>query len=421
MRNHRLRFADYAGRWSGLEWLDGGSITTPEGFLAAGISCGIKVTGRKDLALIVSELPCVAAATFTTNKVKSAHVFVDRENLKPQKAMMKAIVVNSGNANCCTGQRGIEDARRMCELVGLELRIPAHQVLVASTGIIGIPLPMDKVEQGIKTAAAQLSRDGGRDAAEAIMTTDTVPKFAAIQLELNGKVICIGGIAKGAGMIAPNMATMLCFIGTDACIGRKALQSALRYAVERSFNSITVDGDTSTNDTVIVLANWMAGGAEIAEGSLAFKQFQSALTELCQRFAKAIVSDGEGATKLIEIRVTGAMSESEAKAVALTVANSLLVKTALFGNDPNWGRIVAAAGRAPARLKQELLSLRIGEFDCFVKGEPVALDKSAAHDWLKANREVTIQIDLGLGDSSWTVWTCDLTEEYVRFNAEFTT
>ncbi len=404
-----------------MEWIDGGSITTPDGFWAAGVSCGIKATGRKDLALIFSELPCVAAATFTTNKVKSSHIFIDRENLKPQKATVRAIVVNSGNANCCTGQRGMEDARRMCEIAGLELRIPAHQVLVASTGIIGVPLPMDKVEQGIKMASSQLSRDGGRDAAQAIMTTDTFPKFAAVRSEINGKVIHIGGIAKGAGMIAPNMATMLCFIGTDACVGRKALQSALRYAVDRTFNSITVDGDTSPSDTVVALANWMAGGAEIAEGTPAFERFRNALMALCQCLAKAIVSDGEGATKLIEIRVTGAMSESEAKAVALTVANSPLVKTALFGNDPNWGRIAVAAGRAPARLKQELLSLSVGDFDCFRRGEPVAFDLSAAHQWLKANREITVHIDLGSGAASWTVWTCDLTEEYVRFNAEYTT
>ncbi len=410
-----------------MEWVIDGSITTPEGFLAAGVACGIKATGRKDLALIVSEMPCVAAATFTTNKVKAAHIFVSRENLRPQKAMVRAIVANSGNANCCTGQRGIEDARRMCELVSEAVstasgqNIQPHQVLVASTGVIGVPLPMDRVEQGIKAAAAQLSRQGGFEAAEAIMTTDTKPKFAAVRLEIGGKVIHIGGIAKGAGMIAPNMATMLCFIGTDACIGRKALQSALRYAVERSFNSITVDGDTSTNDTVFALANWIAGGNEIIEGTDEFVQFRSALTALCQRFAKMIASDGEGATKLIEVRVTGAVSESDARAVALTVANSLLVKTALFGNDPNWGRIAAAVGRAPARVRQETLVIRIGDFECYHHGEPVAFDKATAHEWLKARKEVSLQIDLGLGIAEWTVWTCDLSEEYVRFNAEYTT
>jgi glutamate N-acetyltransferase/amino-acid N-acetyltransferase len=268
---------------------------------------------------------------------------------------------------------------------------------------------------------AQLSREGGQEAAEAIMTTDTKPKFAAVRLELFGKVIHIGGIAKGAGMIAPNMATMLCFIGTDACIGRKALQSALRYAVERSFNSITVDGDTSTNDTVVLMANWMAGGSEIAEGSDAFLRFREALTALCQRLAKMIAADGEGATKLVEICVTGAESERDAKAVALTVANSLLVKTALFGNDPNWGRIAAAVGRAPARVKSETLTIRLGEFECFRRGEPVPFDEAAAHEWLKASREITLHIDLGIGAASWTVWTCDLSTEYVRFNAEYTT
>lgn len=410
-----------------MEWVADGSITTPEGFLAAGVSCGIKTTGRKDLALIVSELPCVAAATFTTNKVKSSHILVSRENLRPQKAMVRAIVANSGNANCCTGQRGIEDARRMCEMVSEAIglirgqNVPPHQVLVASTGIIGVPLPMDRVAEGIKMAVTQLSRQGGLDAAEAIMTTDTKPKFAALRLELDGKVIHIGGIAKGAGMIAPNMATMLCFIGTDACIGRKALQSALRFAVERSFNSITVDGDTSTNDTVFALANWIAGGNEIGEGTPAFDQFRNALTALCQRLAKMIAADGEGATKLIEIRVTGALNESDARSVALTVANSLLVKTALFGNDPNWGRIAAAVGRSPARVKQETLTIRIGAYECYRNGEPVTFDKVAAHEWLQANREITIHIDLGLGTAEWTAWTCDLSEEYVRFNAEYTT
>jgi len=410
-----------------MEWMDGSSITTPEGFLAAGVACGIKASGRKDLALIVSELPCVAAATFTTNKVKAAHIVVCRENLRPQKATVRAIVVNSGNANCCTGKQGVEDARQMCEWTARELsaqrhlNIQPHEVLVASTGVIGVPLPMDKVKQGITMAVAHLSRQGGKEAAEAIMTTDTKPKFAAVRLELFGKVMHIGGIAKGAGMIAPNMATMLCFIGTDACIGRKALQSALRYAVERSFNSITVDGDTSTNDTVVLMANWMAGGSEIAEDSDAFLRFREALTALCQRLAKMIAADGEGATKLVEICVTGAESERDAKAVALTVANSLLVKTALFGNDPNWGRIAAAVGRAPARVKSETLAIRLGEFECFRRGEPVTFDEVAAHEWLKASREITLHIDLGIGAASWTVWTCDLSTEYVRFNAEYTT
>lgn len=410
-----------------MEWLDNGSVTTPEGFWAAGVACGIKASGRKDVALIVSELPCVAAATFTTNKVKAAHIAVCKENLRPQKATVRAIVVNSGNANCCTGQQGVEDARKMCEWTANELsvqrhmNIQPHEVLVASTGVIGVRLPMDKVRQGIQMAAAQLSRDGGQSAAEAIMTTDTRPKFAAVRLELAGKTVHIGGIAKGAGMIAPHMATMLCFLSTDACVGRKALQAALRYAVDRSFNSITVDGDTSTNDTVVLMANWMAGGSEIEEGSAAFTRFREALTALCQRLAKMIAADGEGATKLVEVQVTGAVSENEARTVALTVANSLLVKTALFGNDPNWGRIAAAVGRAPARVKQDTLTIRIGEFECFRSGEPVAFDATAAHEWLKASREIRLHIDLGLGAAAWTAWTCDLSTEYVRFNAEYTT
>ncbi len=403
------------------KWEENGSVTTPFGFVASGVACGIKATGKKDLALILSQTPAVAAATFTTSKVKAAPLLVSRENLRPRKAQVRAIVANSGNANCCTGEKGLEDARRMCEETGTALQIPAHQVLVASTGIIGRLLPMDRVVEGIRMASQQLSRDGGLAAAEAIMTTDTFAKSVALKVLIGGAEIRIGGIAKGAGMVAPNMATMLAFLTTDARIHRSALQSALRSAVDRSFNSITIDGDTSTNDTVFVLANWQGGGPTLSEGSPEFETFRSALTIVCQELAKKIVRDGEGASKWIEVQVHGAASDQDARSVALTVSNSVLVKTALFGNDPNWGRIAAAVGRAPARVRLDSLSIRIGDLVCLDRGEPVPFDNERAHQWLKEHRDVTIAIDLGLGDGTWTAWTCDLTLEYVRFNAEYTT
>ncbi|MCS7224987.1 MAG: bifunctional glutamate N-acetyltransferase/amino-acid acetyltransferase ArgJ [Armatimonadetes bacterium] len=403
------------------EWIENGSVTSPEGFLASGVACSIKTTGNKDLALIVSETPCVAAATFTTNKVKAAPVLVSKENLKPRKAMVRAIVVNSGNANCCTGAKGIEDARKMCEETGRALEIPAHQVLVASTGIIGRTLPMDRIISGIRQATQLLSRNGGQDAAEAILTTDSFPKSRALRFAVGGSEVRIGGIAKGAGMIAPQMATMLAFLTTDARVEKTALQQALRYAVDRSFNSIAVDGDTSTNDTVFLLANWQGGGPTISLDSPHFPVFQSVLTTLCQELSQLIVRDGEGASKFVEIRVKGAESDKDARAVALTVANSVLVKTALFGNDPNWGRIAAAVGRAPAKVRLESLTIQVGDFLCLDKGEPVPFDEGRVHHWLKENRDIFLVIDLGIGSGKWSVWTCDLTVDYVRFNAEYTT
>ncbi|MFA4043322.1 MAG: hypothetical protein HZRFUVUK_000087 [Candidatus Fervidibacterota bacterium] len=403
-----------------IAFISDGSVTTPVGFLAAGVHCGIKANGRKDLALIYSERPCIAVGTFTTNKMRAAPVLVTQENLRPPQAVIKAIVANSGIANSCTGKQGIMDAREMCDLVAKALGILPEQVVVASTGKIGIRLPMEKIAQGIAEATKKLSSAGGIDAAHAIMTTDTVPKYGAVKFKLNQTTVHIGGIAKGAGMIAPKMATMLCFVTTDADITKTCLKKALSNAVELTFNSITVDGDTSTNDMVVILANGAAGNERINNvSSDSYRLFEEALTTLLRHFAQAIARDGEGSTKFIEITVNGAVTEQEAKAVGLTVANSNLVKCSLFGGDPNIGRIAAAIGRAPARLSAEKVSVWINGICVMKDGTVIEFDRKKLRSQLKNSPNVFIQIDLALGKASWTVWTCDLTYDYVRLNAEY--
>ncbi|HID08126.1 MAG TPA: bifunctional glutamate N-acetyltransferase/amino-acid acetyltransferase ArgJ [Armatimonadetes bacterium] len=405
-----------------ITFVEDGTITTPSGFLATGVSCGIKKRGIKDLALIYSEHPCIAVGTFTTNKLKAAPVIVTQENIRPAQAIIRAIVVNSGNANCCTGRQGIADARQTCDLVAKALDILPEQVVVASTGIIGTPLPMERLARGIARAARQLSRDGGLDAAEAIMTTDTVPKHAAVRFRIHHTDVHIGGIAKGAGMIAPHMATMLCFVTTDVAITKTCLKKALSRAVDVTFNSITVDGDTSTNDMVIMLSNGIANNERInSVMSDTYRVFEEALVSLLRFLAQSIVRDGEGATKLVEIQVHGALSEQEAKAVALTVANSNLVKCALFGNDPNWGRIAAAVGRSPARVSADRLAIWIGDACVMREGAGVPFDRRRLRSYMKRNSEIVLRIELGMGKASWTVWTCDLTYDYVRINAEYHT
>ncbi|MDW8026670.1 MAG: bifunctional glutamate N-acetyltransferase/amino-acid acetyltransferase ArgJ [Armatimonadota bacterium] len=403
-----------------IAFLSDGSVTTPIGFAAAGVHCGIKPDGRKDLALIYSEHPCVAAGTFTTNKMRAAPVVVTQENLRPTQATIKAIVANSGIANSCTGKAGISDARQMCDLVAKALGILPEQVVVASTGRIGLRLPMERIASGIEEAAKKLSYNGGIDAAHAIMTTDTVPKYGAVKFKLNQTEVCIGGIAKGAGMIAPKMATMLCFVTTDASITKTCLKRALSKAVELTFNSITVDGDTSTNDMVIALANGAAGNGKInSVSSDSYRLFEEALIMLLKHFAQSIVRDGEGSTKFVEIQVNGAATEQEAKAVGFTVANSNLVKCALFGGDPNIGRIAAAIGRAPARLSPEKLCVWINDTCVMREGTVIDFDRGKLRSKLKRDSDVFIRIDLGIGKANWTIWTCDLTYDYVRLNAEY--
>ncbi|MDQ7843765.1 MAG: bifunctional glutamate N-acetyltransferase/amino-acid acetyltransferase ArgJ [Armatimonadota bacterium] len=398
-----------------LARIDGG-VTAPRGFRAAGIHCGIKA-GRKDLALIVSETLASAAGMFTTNAVKAAPVLVSQEKI--QSGVAQAVIVNSGNANACTGPRGEADAREMTRLTAEALGIAEEFVLVASTGIIGVPLPMDAIRSGIPRLASALSADG-RDAAEAILTTDAFVKTSAVQLRLGERVVTIGGMAKGAGMIHPRMATMLAFLTTDAALSPPLLRQALRQAVDRSFNVISVDGDTSTNDSVFLLANGQAGGAPLTADDAAFDRFTEALTVVAADLARLIVKDGEGATKLITVTVRGARSPADARRVLSAVMTSPLVKTAIYGGEPNWGRILAAAGRSGAALIPERVEMAIAGIPVVSGGQglPGALAPAAE---AMAQPEYEIVLDLHLGSGEATGWTCDLNERYVKINAGYMT
>lgn len=392
-----------------------GTIYPPKGYTAGGLNCGLK-EGGKDLALIVSDRPASAAGLFTTNRVQAAPVRLNREHLKNGQA--QAIIINSKNANACTGEQGLADARQTAQWVGLGLNVPPENVLVNSTGVIGVPLPMHHIESGVKNIIPTLSDQGWNDAAEAIMTTDTVPKKASVRLTINGRDITISGVAKGAGMIAPNMATMLAFVITDAALSSQSLQSALQKSVTQSFNCITVDGDMSTNDTVIALANGAAAGPELSGSDL--DTFQTALNEICISLAKQIARDGEGATKLITIRVAGATNEADARTVGLSVANSNLVKTAVFGRDPNWGRILCAVGYAGVAIDPEIVSVSMAGIPIYSDGSGLTFDHDQAIEALGAF-DIDIDIDLSQGEASATLYTCDLTYDYVRINAEYTT
>lgn len=401
---------------------DAGTVTSPKGFLAAGVQCGLKASGKKDLALLVSETPCAAAGVFTSNQVRAAPVRVCQEHLRRRGRAIRAVVVNAGVANACTGEPGLANARAMTEVVGRALELEPSAVLVASTGVIGPQLPMEKVTAGIWLAVQQLSPRGGPDAGQAIMTTDSRAKHGSVQVTVGGKRVTIGGICKGAGMIAPNMATMLCFLTSDVAATPAVLKQALKAAVARSFNSITVDGDQSTNDTVLVLANGQAGNRPLAEAKGAdYARFLEGLTQLAQQLAREIVRDGEGATKVMAITVRDARTEAEAKRVGLSIANSNLVKCAMFGNDPNWGRIAAAVGYAPVKVRPEKLSLWLGPLRVVHQGTPAAFDQQAAHELLKQSETIEVTVSLGLGKAEWTVWGSDLTYDYVRINAEYRT
>ncbi len=401
-----------------LEWLKGG-VTAVPGILAAGVAAGIKPSGKKDLALIYSSAPARVAAEFTSNQVKGAPVLVSLEHARGAQA--QAIVASSGCANVCTGERGIRDAREMTKLVGELLRIPAGHVLVAATGVIGVPLPMDKVRAALPRLAKSLSPQGGRAAAEAILTTDTRPKEAALRLEVNRRPVTIGGIAKGVGMIEPHLATMLCFVATDAAVTRDALRGVVRRAVDRSFNRISVDSDQSTSDTIAVLANGLAENAPLEEGGRGLRQFAAGLEALLTTLARMLVGDGEGATKLVCVTVRGAASRRDALLAARSVANSPLVKTALNGADPNWGRIMMALGKSAARVEQEKVAVLFQDERVVERGmlrEGVRLERVRE---IMGRQEYDITIDLGLGRGEERVWTCDLSEEYVRINGKYTT
>jgi glutamate N-acetyltransferase/amino-acid N-acetyltransferase len=391
-------------------------VTAPRGFEAAGVRCGIKTRGL-DLALIHTAAPAIGAGVFTTNRVQAAPVLVCRDRVR--RGRLHSVVVNSGNANACTGARGRRDALRMAGLAARALGVPENSVLVCSTGIIGCPLPMDRVAVGITKAAAGLSRDGADAAAAAILTTDTRPKQVAVEFRLRGRPVRVGGMSKGAGMIAPDLATMLAFVTTDAEVPVGLLRSCLAGAVERSFNRITVDGDTSTNDTVLLLANGQTDAERIAPLH-GLARFQAALDYVTARLAYDIVQDGEGASKVIEVRVRGARSETSALALARAIANSPLVKTALGGGDPNWGRILAAAGRAGVRFRPDLVDLHLGAVQVVRRGAARSYDEKSAAAAV-AGSEIQVTLHLRLGDHEATVWTCDLTREYVRINSDYHT
>jgi glutamate N-acetyltransferase / amino-acid N-acetyltransferase len=393
------------------------SVCAPEGFRVAGVAAGIKTEGP-DVALIVSEVPAHAAALFTTNRVQAAPILISREHLRATHGRARAIVVNSGNANACTGAQGLADARRMAAAAGEALDLPAEQVLVASTGIIGHAMPMEKLEAGIQNAAAALARDAG-PAAAAIMTTDLVPKAAAVEFEFGGRPVRIGGICKGSGMIGPHLATMLAFLTTDADVWPEVLHPSLSAVAARTFNCTTVDGDTSTNDTLAILANGRSG-VSVRPNSPALQAFEAALELVCTQLARALARDGEGATKLIEIRVRGARNAVDARRIAMTMANSPLVKCAFFGNDPNWGRLMMAAGRAGVRFDPARADLWIGDVQLVRHGEPLPFDTGAAAATMKQS-EVSVTLELAEGASNARVWTCDFSYDYIRINAEYHT
>lgn len=395
-------------------------VTYPEGFVAAGVRCGLKTEGD-DLALLVSDSAAAIAGVFTNNRVQAACVQYSRRVVKNGTA--RAILVNAGNANACNGEQGDTDNRTMAERVSRLLNIAPDTVLTASTGIIGHRLPMEKLEVGIEAAVQSLDRDADTDfkVASAIMTTDTRPKFFAVEVDSSQWVgnIRFGGMCKGAGMIAPNMATMLAFLTTDARLPAPLLQEALNRAVAHSFNSVTIDGDTSTNDMCLLMASGMGAG-EITGHSEGFEDFVEALTRVCATLAKEIARDGEGATKLVEIVVRGAATEEGAHRIAKTIAESPLVKTALFGNDPNWGRLLMAAGHAGVPFDPNYLDVFIGAFQVFSAGQGQEFDRNAAYMYL-SGKEVQIVLDLNMGDENATVWTCDYSYEYIKINAEYHT
>lgn len=394
-----------------------GGVTAPRGFLAGATYCGIK-TGGRDLTVLYSEAPCAAAGVFTKNKVQAAPIAVDRRHLAATGGHARAVVINSGNANACTGQQGERDAEEMARLVAERFGCQPEEVLVASTGVIGVKMPMEKVRAGVGQVV--LSREGGPEAARGIMTTDLRPKETALAFEAEASTITVGGMCKGSGMIHPNMGTMLAFITTDAAVEPAFLDAALRRAVDRSFNMVTVDGDTSTNDTVLVLANGLAGNQPIDANSALAAPFQAALDAVASYLAREVARDGEGASKLIEVRVRGARNEAEARLAARAVAGSNLLKSAVYGADPNWGRILCAVGYSGAEVDQTVADVTVGEIALMRGGEILAFDRVAASGAMKGP-EVLITVDLHLGEGAAVAWGCDLTEQYVKINAEYTT
>lgn len=393
-------------------------VTFAKGFTAAGVKAGIKKSGNLDVAVIYTKTQAVVAGTFTQNKVAAAPVYVSKEVVATGTA--HAIVANAGCANACTGQQGLDDAHKMAQIAADELGVNADDVIVGSTGVIGVNLPMDKLEAGIKDAVANLSADGSDNAGRAIITTDTHSKSVTCEFELSGKTVRMGAIAKGSGMIRPNMATMLCYITTDIAIDQALLQKAVSGCVEKSFNMISVDGDMSTNDMVIVLANGEANNAKITAENADYQIFFDKLMMLCTELAKQIAADGEGASKFLTINVKGAKSFADAKTVGMAIANSPLVKTAFFGEDPNWGRVICAVGYSGADMVPEKTVVKFGGITIFANGTGATYDEKALAHVMK-QKDIVIDIELNMGQEDATVWSCDLSYEYVKINGEYHT
>ncbi len=399
------------------QFINGGSVTSAKGFKAAGIFCGIKKR-KKDLALIVSSRFCNAAGVYTLNKVKAAPLLISK-NVTDKDVPVKAVLINSGNANACTGEDGYKDAKFTQEYCADKLKVKPENILISSTGVIGVKLPLPKIISGIDNIVNVLSEKGGEDAAEAIMTTDTKKKSFAVKVKLSSGEVTIGAICKGSGMIMPNMATMLAFITTDAEIKKSLLYKMLLNSVNISFNKISVDGETSTNDMVIILSNGV-NRIEVLENSNDEKVFQEALDAISIEMAKSIVSDGEGATKLIEINVTGADTQEDADLVGKSLANSNLLKTALYGRDANWGRIMSSAGMSGANFDPEKVSISFDDHEVLLPNFKVVLNEEIAYKILSKN-EYSINVNLNGGDFSSRWWTCDLSENYVKINANYRT
>jgi len=391
-----------------------GGVTAPAGFLAAGITAGLKASGRPDLALLLAPEGAVCAGTFTTSLVRAASVDLCAERLQASGGRARAVVINSGQANACTGDRGLIDSLRITAAVADRLGLTADEVLISSTGVIGVPIAMDTLLAGLEPLLAALGPNGGDAAAQAILTTDLVDKQIALEADLGGRTVRIGGMAKGSGMIHPAMATMLGYLTCDAGVPAKVWEAMVRRAVDRSFNAITVDGDTSTNDTFLAFA---AGEPLAAEHHDAL---EAGLTLVAQHLARAIARDGEGATCLIEVQVEGVADGAGARTIARTVCGSSLVKCAVHGRDPNWGRIVAAAGRAGVAFDPQVVALWLGEHQLMAAGQPLAFDRAAASQYLRHD-PVVIRLQLGSGPGAGVAWGCDLSDQYVRINADYTT
>jgi glutamate N-acetyltransferase/amino-acid N-acetyltransferase len=394
-----------------------GSITTPSGYQACGVRSGIKQQG-KDLALLVSDVPASIAAMFTANRIKAAPVKLSRQIA--QNGIAQALIINSGNANACTGQRGLEDAKEIIDLTALGLNLESEQVLIASTGVIGVYLPMELMRSGISKACKNLSRTGGKEAATAIMTTDTRPKHFSIEFIIDGRICRIGAIAKGSGMINPHLATMIAVFTTDVNIQQNLLQEALSECVAETLNTLTIDGEMSTNDAVFLFANGLSGNPKITYKADNYQKFLASLKALSLAIIKELAADGEGATKLVTVTVEQAGSQEEAFKAAKSIANSMLVKTAIFGRDPNWGRVISAVGASGVALNSDAIAIRFANIPVAENGTAIAFDNLAMKNAL-GQKEISISVSLGVGKFSATVYSCDLTYDYIKINAEYHT